>query len=167
MVKRANNYAFIDSQNLNLSIRALGWKLDFRRFRVYLKEKYNITEAYLFIGYLPGNSELYTSLQKYGYICVFKPTLELPDGMVKGNVDAELVLHTMIQYKKFDKALLVSGDGDFFCLVQYLLEQNKLLKLFIPNQNRYSGLFKRLSTPENNIFDFVSTLRHKLEYKQK
>ncbi len=37
-----DNFAFIDSQNLNLSIRALGWRLDFRRFRVYLKEKYEV-----------------------------------------------------------------------------------------------------------------------------
>lgn len=55
--------------------------------------------------------------------------------------------------------------GDFFCLVQYLLEQNKLLKVLIPNKNRYSGLLKRLSTPENNIFDFMSDLESKLKYK--
>lgn len=164
---KQNNYAFIDSQNLNLAIRALGWKLDFKRFRVYLKEKYHIEKAFLFIGYVLGNTQLYTALQDYGYICIFKPTLELPDGMIKGNVDAELVLHTMIQYNEFDRALLVSGDGDFFCLVQYLLEQNKFEKMLIPNQDRYSGLFKRLSTPENNIFAFVSSLRHKLEYLHK
>jgi len=132
---------------------------------VYLKEKYNVEKAFIFIGYVFSNTQLYTALQHYGYICVFKPTLELPDGTTKGNVDAELVLHTMIQYDEFNKALLVSGDGDFFCLAQYLLEQNKLLKVLVPNQDRYSGLLKRLSTPENNIFDFVSTLRHKLEYK--
>lgn len=42
-----------------------------------------------------------------GYVLVFKPTLELPDGTVKGNVDTELVLHAMIQYKNYDKAILV------------------------------------------------------------
>jgi len=36
----ANNYAFIDSQNLNLSIREQGWVLDFKKFRIYLKDKY-------------------------------------------------------------------------------------------------------------------------------
>lgn len=164
MEKSVNNYAFIDSQNLNLGIRDQGWKLDFKRFRVYLKEKYGVTSAYLFIGYVPGNENLYTTLQSYGFICIFKPTLELPNGNVKGNVDAELVLHTMIQYSNFDKALIVSGDGDFFCLVQYLLEQGKLLKVLIPRQERYSGLLKRLSTPENNIFDFMNDLQSKLKY---
>lgn len=164
MEQNTENYAFIDSQNLNLGIRDQGWKLDFKRFRVYLEKKYRITKAYLFIGYVPGNENLYTILQSYGFICIFKPTLELPNGTVKGNVDTELVLHTMIQYLNFDRALVVSGDGDFFCLVQYLLEEGKLLKVLIPSQKRYSGLLKRLSKPENNIFDFMDSLRDKLGY---
>lgn len=48
-----NNYAFIDSQNLNLGIKSLGWKLDFVKYRRYLREKYGVTTAYLFIGYVP------------------------------------------------------------------------------------------------------------------
>lgn len=113
-------YAFIDSQNLNLGVKSLGWKIDWRKFRQYLRNKYHVTEAYVFIGYKPGNETLYTSMQQMGYIVILKPTMELPDGTVKGNVDAELVLHTMLQYENYDKAVIVSGDGDFFCLVEYL-----------------------------------------------
>lgn len=164
MRPKENNYAFIDSQNLNLSVRAQGWKLDFRRFRVYLAEKYGVTRAFLFIGYVLGNEPMYSRLQEEGYHCVFKPTLTLPDGSVKGNVDAELVLHTMIQYPQFSRALIVTGDGDFYCLVQYLLERGKLLKVLIPNQDRYSGLLKRLSTPENNILNFLNPLRSRLAH---
>ena len=111
MRKKENNYAFIDSQNLNLSIRALGWKLDFSRFRVYLQENYAITKAFLFIGYIEGNNDLYTSLQKAGFICIFKPTLEYKDGTTKGNCDAELVLQAMIEYPNYSKAVVVTGDG--------------------------------------------------------
>lgn len=93
-----NNYAFIDSQNVNLAIREQDWRLDFRRFRRYLEDKYGIAKAFLFIGFVAQNQDLYTSLQKSGYILVFKPTLLLPEGKVKGNVDAELVLHAMIEY---------------------------------------------------------------------
>ena len=64
MKKLENNYAFIDSQNVNLGIQELGWKLDFRKFRVYLREKYGVKKAYLFIGYLPENQNLYRSLQE-------------------------------------------------------------------------------------------------------
>ena len=127
MKTTTNNYAFIDSQNLNLSIREQGWALDFARFRVYLADKYRIKKAFIFIGYVPHNQTLYANLQKDGYNLVFKPTLTLPNGEVKGNVDAELVLHTMIEYGSYDKALIVTGDGDFYCLVEYLKTNNKLL----------------------------------------
>lgn len=73
--QKPNNYAFIDSQNLNLGVRDQGWKLDFKRFRVYLKDKYHVQKAFLFIGYVPGNESLYTGLQHADYIVVFKPTL--------------------------------------------------------------------------------------------
>ncbi len=78
-----NNFAFIDSQNLNLSIRDLGWQLDFTRFRRYLSDKYGVAKAFLFIGYIEGNSDLYTSLQEAGFVCIFKPTLKyLSMGMI-------------------------------------------------------------------------------------
>ncbi len=164
MRKAGNNYAFIDSQNVNLAIRGLGWKLDWKRFRTYLAERFGVSQAFLFIGYVPGNEMLYANLQRMGYVCIFKPTLTLPDGTVKGNVDAELVLHTMIQYDNFEKAIIVTSDGDFHCLVEYLRDQNKLAKVLVPNEQRYSALLKRLSTPEFNIFEFLNRARGKLEY---
>ena len=160
MKKHQNNYAFIDGQNLNLSIQDLGWKLDFRKFRVYLSEKYGIGTAYYFIGFVEGNSNLYTSLQKDGYILVFKPTLTLPNGKVKGNVDAELVLHAMIEYNNYDRALIVTGDGDFYCLVDYLRKNDKLLKLMIPNKYAFSALFRKIMPH----IAFMNDLRGKLKY---
>ena len=74
---------------------------------------------------------------------------------------------TMIELKNFDRAVIVSGDGDFYCLVEYLLKVDKLKKMIIPNQRQYSGLLKRLSPPDRNIFDFMNSLRGKLEYEGK
>ncbi len=155
-----NNYAFIDSQNLNLSIRDQGWILDFKKFRTYLKDKYNITKAFLFIGYVHENQDLYTTLQEFGYILVFKPTLKLPEGKVKGNVDAELVLQAMIEFENYEKALIVTGDGDFHCLVKYLLKKEKLLKLMIPNRNKYSSLFRKMMPH----IVFMNNLKRKLAF---
>jgi len=160
MTKAQNNYTFIDSQNLNLSIRKQGWALHFRKFRQYLHNKYGITKAFLFIGYVYENQALYTALQKDGYILVFKPTLKLPSGKVKGNVDAELVLHAMIEYDNYDKALIVTGDGDLYCLVDYLIKKDKLLKLMIPNKKSFSSLYRRLMP---HII-FMNNLRKRLEY---
>ena len=160
MKKPQTNYAFIDSQNLNLSIREQGWVLDFRKFRTYLKDKYGIVKAFVFIGYVPQNQDLYTNLQKDGYILIFKPTLTLPSGGVKGNVDAELVLHAMIEYKNYDKALIITGDGDFYCLVDYLAKNDKLLKLMIPNMNKFSSLYRKMMLH----VVFMNNLRGKLEH---
>jgi len=160
MAQFTNNYAFIDSQNLNLGVRSQGWILDFVRFRRFLKDKYLIGKAYLFIGFVPENQMLYTELQKAGYICIFKPTLEIKkDGKakVKGNVDAELVLRAMIEYPNYEKAVIVSGDGDFYCLIEYLIKQNKLGKIIVPN-NRFSSLLKKFSNFIVNIQLFKGKL---------
>ena len=162
MEKKENNFAFIDSQNLNLSIRNQGWILDYKKFRKYFEDKYNVTKAFLFIGYVPQNQDLYTSLQESGYIVIFKPTLTLPNGKVKGNVDAELVLHAMVEYQKYDKALIVTCDGDFYCLVDYLIKQDKLLKLMIPNEKKFSSLYRKVMSH----IVFMNNLKEKLEYRK-
>ena len=155
------NYAFIDSQNLNLSIRDQGWKLDFKRFRKYLEDKYGVLKASLFIGYIPTQQSLYTALQEYGYVLVFKPTLTLAEGKIKGNVDAELVLHAMIEFQNYDQAVIVTGDGDFHCLVEYLKKQKKLLRLMVPNRHKYSALLRAYASD----MAFISDWRGKLNYE--
>src|SRR3989339_864902 len=114
MGSKGNNYAFIDSQNVNLAIRDSGWQLDFARFRKYLKDKFRITKAFLFIGFVAENESLYTSLQEAGYILVFKPTLLLPSGKAKGNVDAELVIPNRRKYsslyRKFMSDIVFMND---------------------------------------------------------
>ena len=161
MKKVENNYAFIDSQNLNLAIRGCGWELDFGKFLVYLRDKYDVSKAFLFIGYVAGNESLYTYLQQVGYVIIFKPTLEYrKDGerLTKGNVDAELVLHAMIEYPNYQKALIVSGDGDFHCLIEYLEKQGKLFKVLIPNPRKYSALLRKFRA----YFVYIDRLHAKL-----
>ena len=160
--EKLKNYAFIDSQNLNLGIRELGWKLDFERFRIYLKEKYLIKVAYLFIGYLPENQNLYKSLQEDGYLLIFKPVLKDKNGKPKGNVDADLVLQAMVDYNKYDKAVIVTSDGDFYCLVNYLYNNNKLEKVLSPTYEKCSILLKKAARDK---IVFMDNLRKKLKFK--
>lgn len=75
--KVTGNFAFIDSQNLNLGIQRAGWKMDWKKFRAYLKEHYDVERAYMFIGYLPENEDLYTQMHEAGYLVALKPTLEM------------------------------------------------------------------------------------------
>lgn len=143
---RDNNYAFIDSQNLYLGIRDQGWELDYKKFRIYLRDKFRVTKAFLFIGYISGNTKLYKYLQDSGYELIFRPTTHDGKGKVKGNVDAELVLRSAaIEFKNYDKAVIVSGDGDFHCLYDYLLKHDKLKSIVIPNPRSASSLLNRFN----------------------
>jgi uncharacterized LabA/DUF88 family protein len=153
--KTKNNYAFIDSQNLNLGTQRMGWKMDWRKFRQYLRDKYDVTQAYMFIGYMSENEQLYEYMHDLGFLVVLKPTVDVtptPDSKddkdkekekpaVKGNVDADLVLYAMKELPNYDKAVIVSGDGDFLGLIEYLEEQSKLENILTPNW-QYSSLFK-------------------------
>src|SRR5215216_6117649 len=117
------NYAFIDSQNLNLGTQKMGWKMDWKKFREFLREQYNVEKAFMFIGYMPDYEKLYDQLHSQGYLVVLKPTLEMfnepkdeseknddkeEKKAVKGNIDADLVLHVMKEIKNYDKAIIVS-----------------------------------------------------------
>jgi len=106
------------------------------------KEQDNGLERQMIASYMKEHKNLYTYLEKSGYICVYKKTLEYKEKketIVKGNIDAELVLNAMIEFPNYDKAIIVSGDGDFYPLIDYLKKKNKLLKIITPNK-KYSSL---------------------------
>lgn len=175
-----NNYAFIDSQNLNLGTQRMGWKLDWRKFREYLRKTYDVTSAYMFIGYMSENEQLYEYMHNLGYLVVLKPTVDVTmpseskdskdsknskdskdkeKPVVKGNVDADLVLYAMKELPNYDNALIVSGDGDFLGLIEYLEEQGKLDHILTPNW-QYSSLFK----PYEPKIVRLDQLRRQLSY---
>jgi len=149
-------YAFIDAQNLNLGVSKdiykningsrikiyNGWKLDYKRFRYYLEKKFYVEKAFIFIGFINANKAIYNYLKNCGYILIFKPTVRKRYGDVKGNIDADLVLFVMENLSLFDKAVVISGDGDFYCLYKTLKERNKLGNIIIPNSKSESSLLK-------------------------
>jgi len=177
MSDNEKNYAFIDGQNLNLGVRNSvwkplgsnwfecvyrGWQLDYKKFRVYLQDKYNVEKAYYFIGELKTNTLLYKDLQECGYILIFKPAFRGPDGKVKGNCDVELVLQAMIDLDSYDKAVVVGGDGDYACLVKYLIGQEKFETILAPNFESSSWLLREAAG--NQYIAFMNGLKGKLEY---
>lgn len=149
-------FAFIDSQNLVVSTQKLGWKMDWHKFRMFLTEKYGVTKAFMFIGYVPEFEEMYVQLHETGYSVVLKPTFDMTkprpeaadkekgeeDKPVKGNIDADLVLWAMKEMSNYEKAIIVSGDGDFYTLVEYLEGKGRLLKLLTPT-GHYSNLYNK------------------------
>lgn len=143
-----NNFAYIDGANLHRGVIQLGWQLDYAKFRVWLKEKYGVSRAYLFIGLIPKNKDLYTNLQEAGFTLIFKETTYDSEGKIKGNCDADLVLKATVDYyeKKFDKAILVSSDGDYACLAKFFKDKNVLRSLVSPSNN-CSFLLRKINIP--------------------
>lgn len=160
--KNSKTYAFVDGNNLYLGAKSQNIRLHYGDLRLYLRNRMGVDKVFLFIGYDPNNTQLYKTLQKYGYILVFKPTISYIDNgkrTMKGNVDAELVLHSAaIEYNEYDKAVIITSDGDFTCLIQYLIDNNKLTKIITPT-NYYSSLFHphtKYILPLSKIADKVS-----------
>lgn len=140
--------AYIDGANLHQGSKNLGWDLDYARFRIWLRDKYGIETVYLFIGLIPKNKDLYTSLQEAGYILVYKEVTYDGNGKVKGNCDADLVLKMTADFYEnhYNQAVLVSSDGDYAGLVGFLKERGSFRMLISPSKN-CSFLLRKLNIP--------------------
>jgi uncharacterized LabA/DUF88 family protein len=154
MKEKINNYAFIDSQNVYQGTkRDLGWLIDWVRFRKYLKDKYRVTKAFLFIGFIPEHNDIYNDLQQAGFILIFKPVLPNGKDGVKGNIDADMVLQAMIEYENYDKAVLVTSDGDFYSLARHLYDNQKLEVVLSPQKHRCSTLLRKSAKEKMRYLD--------------
>lgn len=166
--KPKGNYAFIDSQNLNLGVQRMGWKMSWRKLIEYLHEEHGVTKAFMFIGYMQENEDLYKQMHETGYHVILKPTLDMfetadekkkEDKDIKGNVDADLVLEAMKQWPNYDKAIIISGDGDFYGLIEYLSQKHKLKHVMTPNW-QYSSLLKEFESYIVRIDKLKGKLQH-------
>lgn len=177
------NLAFIDGQNmhfgttkcyecadkLGVEIKDIkladctcgkAWEVNLTKFRIYLKENYCVTEAYYFLGYLQDeNTGLYTAIQKAGFIVAFKEHNKLLKSKKKGNIDTDLVFEVMknlVDNPTFNKVVLVSGDGDYHKLVNYLISKNRFKKILFPNKKYASSLYKQKG---GELFDYLENIK--------
>lgn len=162
---KQNNYAYIDGANLHRGIVELGWRLDYKRFRVYLSDKYAVNKAYIFLGFISANTNLYRDLQNWGYTIIFKPTISDGKGEIKGNCDAELVLQAVADMYEmlYENAIIVTGDGDFACLVNFLKDKKRLKVVLSPNHKKASVLLRR-AVPDDIIF--LERFKNRLSYNK-
>lgn len=162
--KTETTYAFIDGNNLYLGAKSQNINIDYRKLRLYLKNKLSVERAFLFIGYDPARTRLYSRLTEAGFTLVHKPVVFYREnGMrtMKGNVDAELVLHAAaIEYDNYDKAVIVTSDGDFACLVHFLLKNNRL-KRIITTTNYYSSLLHPYTKYITKLSEFKNAIQRK------
>jgi uncharacterized LabA/DUF88 family protein len=165
------NIAFIDGQNLYLGTTANNWKVDLSKFRVYLNAKYNIETAYYFLGYVDEDQQdLYSQIQKSGFVLVFKDHSSRALSLKKGNVDTDIVFEMMKRLvdeaDEFDKIVLVSGDGDYKKVVDYLVKKQRFSKVLFPNMKFASSLYKKLGA---QYFDYLdgADVKAKIKFSDK
>ena len=161
MKKSLTNSAFIDGTNIYKAKEDLGWKIDTKKFRRYLEEVYEVNKAYYCIGFIKSNTGLYERLESEGYEMLFKETYRI-NGEVKGNIDAELVLKSMTQYRVYNQAIIVTSDGDFACLVKYLMEKHKLRSVIASKKVKCSHLLEKAS---GTYICYIDDLKNKIELK--
>ncbi len=165
MISKEKNFAYIDGANLYRGVESLGWRLDYRRFRIWLREKYGVQAAYVFIGLVPKYGDLYKYLQECGYTLVFKEVVYDSDGKPKGNCDADLVLQAACDSyeRKYDKAVIVTSDGDYASLVKFLIRKQRLEVILSPREKeKCSILLKRTGAK----IAYMSDQRHHLALAQ-
>lgn len=163
------NIAFIDAQNLHLGTNSESWNIDFKKFRIYLKDKFHVDEAYFFLWFLDEEQQhLYKNLQKSGFIVEFREHTSHMKWKKKWNVDVDIVFEIMkriIEEKDFDKIILVTGDGDYIKLVKYLIKKDLFEKMLFPNK-QYSSLYHPIKKQYGMNLSHPN-LRKKLSYSKK
>ena len=173
---RLNNFAFIDGANLHFTYEYLNWKLDYQKLRNYLEKKLNVVMAYYFIGKIREYQSMYTNLESYNYTlklkdpspyvteeedCPYCRKVIAPElQRNKSDCDSFMTLQVMSDYSIFDKAVLITSDGDFNNLVKKLLQQDKLRLVFAPCKDGCSWLLK--SAARGKIA-FIDDYRSELE----
>lgn len=168
--KLLRNQAFVDGQNLYMDVTEKGWKIDLFKFRVYLRDQYGVKDAYYFLGVFDeDNKKLYDFIQRAGFILVFREHKKDMAGRKKGNVDTDIVFTIMAKIaerEKFDRVILISGDGDYYKMVDYLIKKRRFGKLLSPNRHSTSSLY-RAFTPRYVDFLDKMGVKKKIEYKKK
>lgn len=168
------NIAYIDGQNLHLGTTTAEtpWRVDLARLRVYLTQKYEVDRAYYYLGYVQDGNEfqiLYEAIQSAGFILIFREHNSTMIGKKKGNVDSDIIFSIMKRLYKnedFNKIVLVSGDGDYKSLVDFLIEEKRFLKILFPDRRRSSSLYKKIT---REYLDDLSRadIRNKIEKKKR
>ena len=158
--------AYIDGANLHKGVEGLGWKLDYQKFRSWMRQKFGVSNSFLFLGLMSKRADMYTALQSAGHTLVFKEVVYDGTGKAKGNCDADLVLKATRDFFENppSSVVLVSSDGDYSPLVRFWLEKKVPCTIVSPaNRNKCSILLKRRGAP----IVYLEEVKHKLLYPSK
>jgi len=157
-------FVFIDASNIIYGASELGWKVDFEKLIKYLKERFGARKVFYYAGLDPENKKqlkFCERLQEFGFILHLVPLKTFKGGIKKGDVDSRLTFDLMKLEKEYDEAIVMTGDGDYFWVLEYLLERKKIW-LFSFSRRTAKELKKLIG----GRFANLESLRKNLELKK-
>lgn len=163
--KKPITYVFIDATNIIYGASDHKWKMDFKKLFKYLKTKYNAKKVFYYAGVDDQNKKqlgFYEKLQEFGYLLRLVPVKRFLDGTVKADVDSRMTFEIMKYYDTYTQAVVMTGDGDFYWVLEYLLENHKKLNLLAFN----TSTARELKQLVKGKFTALNRLKNKLEFKQ-
>lgn len=108
----------------------------------------------------------YQKLESFGYILMLKPvkTYNDADGnpMRKANCDVDMTLLMAVEKDAFDRAVVLSGDGDFLPVLKYLREHGKEV-LVLARGPRTAKEIKRFAGDKFLDFEYLRELLKQVE----
>ncbi len=114
---------FVDAQNLYHSAKNLYHaKVNFKKVLEAAVDKRRLIRAFIYVIRTETGEEkaFVEALEKGGFEIKEKDLQIFPGGMKKADWDVGLAMDAVILADKIDVAILMSGDGDFIPLVEYL-----------------------------------------------
>jgi uncharacterized protein (TIGR00288 family) len=124
----------IDAANLENSVKALGWWIDYLKLREIFA-KFNLIEIrnYCVAHNTDNQNRFFVFLKKNGFTLITKPLKVIKDEDVKvgdirkANFDVEIAIDAMELSSNFDTLVLFSGDSDFDYLLRKLKGRGKTI----------------------------------------
>lgn len=157
-------YAFIDASNIIYGASDHGWKMDFAKLFLYLRVRFKVDRIYYYAGLDKDNLKqihFYEKLQEFGYTLRLVPVKVFRDGKKKADIDSRMTFEMMKYFAEYNNAVILTGDGDYYWVLEYLLLHKKSVKLIAHTKSTAKEL-KRLFGEE---FTDLSRIKNKIEFK--
>lgn len=166
-LKQTTTYAFIDASNIIYSAARSGWKVDFEKLAKYLHERFGVQRIIYFAGVDTENLKqlkFYETLQKFGYELRLIPVRTFSDGSKKADVDSRMTFEMMLYFKEYEKAIIMTGDGDYYWVLEYLLKEKHGQIILISHSKTTARDLKKLFASKATD---IETLRKIITFEAK
>lgn len=158
-------FVFIDTSNIIYGAGKEGWQVDFAKLSKYLRERYSAQKIFYYAGLDQDNKKqlkFYEKLQEFGYLLRLVPVKRFVDGSKKADVDSRMTFELMKYFSEYQEAIVMTGDGDFYWVLEYLIQKGKKLRIISERKSAAAELRKLVGG------DFISlkSLRNIIERKK-